>query len=159
MKYSFEEKIIGRCDGGKGQGELRRNFLDVAFENCGFNNRNPRFFEVWCNKKAEVFLDWKGELFEVCNKCGAHANIWHYCETKKVAKRIVAKAIDGAERAFKVYLMVLDDRRCNIVDSDKMLYVFILGRGTVVHLSENRKLFYVFVDLEKAFDLVPREAI
>lgn len=29
---------------------------------------------------------------------------------QKVAKRIVAKAVDGAEHAFKFYVMALDDR-------------------------------------------------
>ena len=57
-----------------------------------------------------------------------------------------------------------------MVDIDKMQYGFMLGRGTVDavfvlrRLSEkfrakNKKLFFIFVNQEKAFDWVPREVI
>ena len=36
-----------------------------------------------------------------------------------------------------------------------MQYGFIPGRGTL----DAQKLFFIFVDLEKAFDQVPREVI
>ena len=57
---------------------------------------------------------------------------------------------------------------CEVVDTDKMQYEFIPGRGTVDavfvlrRLSEKfrakNKLFFVFVDLEKVSDRVTREA-
>ena len=73
------------------------------------------------------------------------------------------------EHAFKLY-EVLDGRLREVVDIDKMQYGFIPRKGTVDavfvlrRLSEkfrakNKKLFFVFVDLEKAFDQVPREVI
>ena len=57
-----------------------------------------------------------------------------------------------------------------MVDIDKMQYGFMLGKETVdvvFALSENsekfraknKKLFFVFVNLEKAFDQVPRKVI
>ena len=57
-----------------------------------------------------------------------------------------------------------------VVDIDKMQYGFMPGKGAVDavlvtrRLSEkfkakNKKLFFIFVDLEKAFDRVPREVI
>ena len=56
-----------------------------------------------------------------------------------------------------------------LVDIDKMQYGFMPGRGTVDtafvlrRLNEKfrakNKLFFIFADLEKAFDPVPREVI
>ena len=74
------------------------------------------------------------------------------------------------EHAFKLYEKVLDGHLREVVDIDKMQYGFMPGRGTVDavfvlrRLSEkfrakNKKLFFVFVDLGKAFDWVPREVI
>ena len=37
--------------------------------------------------------------------------------------------------------------------------VFVLRRFSEKFRAKNKKLFFVFVDLEKAFDLVPREVI
>ena len=37
--------------------------------------------------------------------------------------------------------------------------VFVLRRLTEKSRAKNEKLFFIFVDLEKAFDLVPREVI
>ena len=63
----------------------------------------------------------------------------------------------------------MDGRLREAVDIDKMLNGFMSGRGTVDPalvlrtLSEKfrskNKLFFIFVDLEKAFDWVPREVI
>ena len=65
------------------------------------------------------------------------------------------------EHAFKLYKKALD--------IDKMQYEFMPGRGAVDavlvlrKLSEKfrdkKKLFFIFVDLEKAFDLVQREVL
>ena len=74
------------------------------------------------------------------------------------------------EHAFKLYKKVLDGHLHEVVDIDKMQYGFMSGRGTVDamfvlrRLSEkfrarNKKLFFIFVGLEKAFDQVPREVI
>ena len=55
-----------------------------------------------------------------------------------------------------------------VVDIDKMQYVFMPGKETIDAVfvlrrlteksrAKNNKLFFVFVDLEKGFDRVPRE--
>ena len=74
------------------------------------------------------------------------------------------------EHAFKLYEKILDGRLREVVDIDKMQYGFMPGRGTVDAVfvlrrltekfrAKNKKLFFVFVDLEKAFNQVSREVI
>ena len=74
------------------------------------------------------------------------------------------------EHAFELYEKILDGRLREVVDIDKMQYGFMPGRGTVdaafvlrrlkeKFRAKNKKLFFVFVYLEKAFDRVPREVI
>ena len=58
-------------------------------------------FKGWWNSKLEVFLDRETELFEAYNTCGAQADLWDHFEAKKV-KRIVPKAIDGAEDTLSI---------------------------------------------------------
>ena len=71
------------------------------------------------------------------------------------------------EHALKLYEKILDGRLHEVVDIDKMQYGFTPGRGTVDAVfvlrrftgrfrAKNKMLFFVFVDLEKAFDWVPR---
>ena len=67
------------------------------------------------------------------------------------------------------YAFKLDGRLCEVVNIDKMQYGFMPGIGTVdvvfvlKRLSEilraKNKLFFIFFDLEKAFNQVPREVI
>ena len=56
------------------------------------------------------------------------------------------------------------------VDIDKMQFGFMPGRGTIdaifiarqlqeKYLEKKKRLFFAFVDLEKAFDRVPREVV
>ena len=65
---------------------------------------------------------------------------------------------------------ILDGCLREVVDIDKMQYGFMPGRGTVDAVfvlrrltekfrAKNKKLFLVFLDLENAFDRVPREVI
>ena len=72
------------------------------------------------------------------------------------------RGIKLLEHAFKLYEKILDQRLREVVDIDKMQYGFMPGRGTIdaVFVSrrimekfraKNKKLFFVFVDLEKGF--------
>ena len=73
------------------------------------------------------------------------------------------------EHAFKLYGKVLDGRLREVVNIDKMPHHLMPGRGTVYavfvlrRLSEKirakNKLFFIFSDLEKAFDRVSMEVI
>ena len=80
------------------------------------------------------------------------------------------RGIKLLEHAFKLYEKILDGRLREVVDIDKMQYGFMPGRGTVDTVfvlrrltekfrAKNKKLFFVFADLEKAFYRVPREVI
>ena len=74
------------------------------------------------------------------------------------------------EHAFKLYEKILDGHVHEVVDIDKMQYGFMPGRGTVDAVfvlrrlndkfrAKNKKLFFMFVDPEKAFDWGPREVV
>ena len=77
------------------------------------------------------------------------------------------RGIKLLEHAFKLYEKVLDGRLGEVIDIDKMKYGFISVIGTVDtvlvlwRLSEksrakNKKLFFIFVDLKKAFNQVTK---
>ena len=80
------------------------------------------------------------------------------------------RVIKFLKHTFKLYEKILDGHLCEVVGIDKMEYWLIPGRETVDAVfvlssltekfrTKNKKLFFVFVDLEKAFDQVPREVI
>ena len=70
----------------------------------------------------------------------------------------------------RLYGKVLDGQLHILVNINKMQYRLMLGKGTADAVfilrrltekfrSKNKKLLFVFVDLEKAFDQVPRKVI
>ena len=80
------------------------------------------------------------------------------------------RAIKILEQPIKVLERVLEKRiRCQ-VSIDNMQFGFMPGKGTTdaisimrqvqeKHQAKKKKLYYAFVDLEKAFDRVPREVV
>ena len=73
------------------------------------------------------------------------------------------RGIKLLQHAFKLYEKILEWCLCEVVDIDKIWYGFIPGRGTVDAVfvlrrltekfsAKNKNLFFVFVDLEKAFE-------
>ena len=74
------------------------------------------------------------------------------------------------EHGMKVVGWLLENRLRRLVKVDQMQFgfmpgkstvdaIFILGRMQESYLEKNRKLFICFVDLEKAFERVPRKVI
>ena len=70
----------------------------------------------------------------------------------------------------KVFERVLEKRIKCQVSINNMQFGFMLGKGTTdaifimrqvqeKHQVKKKKLYYAFVDLEKAFDIVPREVV
>ena len=80
------------------------------------------------------------------------------------------RGIKLLEHVFKMYEKVLDRRLREVIDIDKMQYGFMPRRGTVDAVFvlrrinekfrvKDKKLFFIFIDLEKAFDQVSWEVI
>ena len=72
------------------------------------------------------------------------------------------------EHGMKVLERLLEKRLRRLVKVDQMQFgfmpgtldaIFILRRMQESYLEKNRKLYICFVDLEKAFDRVPRKVI
>ena len=74
------------------------------------------------------------------------------------------------EHTLKVVERIIEDLIRNIVKIDDMQFGFMPGRGTTyaifivrqiqeVYIRKNRNLYFAFLDLEKAFDRVPRKVL
>ena len=80
------------------------------------------------------------------------------------------RGIKLLEHAMKVLKRVIEGRLRKIVKIDDMQFGFMAGRSTTdaifivrqlqeKYLARNKELWMAFVDLEKAFDRVPREVV
>ena len=80
------------------------------------------------------------------------------------------RAVKLLEHWMKVLEGVLEKRLRQKVKIDDMQFGFVSGKGTVdaifmmrqlqkKFLEKRKDLFFAFVDLEKAFDKVPREVV
>ena len=80
------------------------------------------------------------------------------------------RAIKLFEHGMKVMERVIECRLQEIVDVDAMQFGFMPGRGTTdlifidrqlleKCIEKNRNLYFAFIDLEKAFDRVPRRIV
>ena len=80
------------------------------------------------------------------------------------------RGIKLTEHGLKVLERMLDERLRDIVKIGKQQYGFMSGRATMdaifivrqlqeKKLEGNQKLYCAFIDLEKAYDRIPREVI
>jgi len=85
------------------------------------------------------------------------------------------RGIKLLEHATKVVEMIFKDRIRQQIDIDDMQFGFMKGKGPLMPFlldgifivkqmqekfrAKGKKLYFVFVDLKKAFDRVPREVI
>ena len=80
------------------------------------------------------------------------------------------RGIKLMEHGLKVLERILDERFREIGKIEKQQYGFMRGRGTVdaifplwqlleKKLEVNQKLYCAFIDLEKAYDRIPREVV
>jgi len=68
------------------------------------------------------------------------------------------RGIKLLEHAMKVLEKIIEKRLRMLIDIDKMQFGFSPGRGTADAVF-NKDLFFTFVDLEKAYDRIPRELV
>ncbi|XP_034047688.1 collagen alpha-2(V) chain [Thalassophryne amazonica] len=80
------------------------------------------------------------------------------------------RGIKLLEQVMKILEKIIDRRLRMLINIDDMQFGFSPGKGTTdavfiikqlqeKHLEANKELFYTFVDLEKAYDRVPRELV
>ena len=80
------------------------------------------------------------------------------------------RGIKLVEHAMKILERVIERRVRNVVEIDSMQFGFMAGKSTTdaifivrqlqeKYLARNKELWMAFVDLEKAFDRVPREVV
>ena len=103
--------------------------------------------------------DWRmSTVIPIYNKKGSVMNCASY------------RGVKLLEHGMKVVERLLEKRLRRLVKVDQMQFGFMPGKSTVdtifilrrmqeSYLEKNRKLFICFVDLEKAFDWVPRKVI
>ena len=82
----------------------------------------------------------------------------------------IARGVKLLEHAVKIVEKVLERRLWHMVKVDDMQSGFTLGKGTIdvvfilrrlqeEYLNKEKKLYVCFVDVEKAFDRVPRKVL
>ena len=115
---------------------------------CEFMMREESIPEIWEESHTTTVFKGKGDAME----CGSYRGI-----------RLL-------EHCMKIWEKVLEERLRTLVKIDKCQFGFMAGRSTTDAIfvmrqlqekygAKRKQLFHIFVDLEKAFDRVPREAI
>ena len=80
------------------------------------------------------------------------------------------RGLKSTEHILKVIEQIIEDLIRNIVKVDEMQFGFMPGHGTTdakfimrkiqeAYIRKNRNLYFAFVNLEKAFDRVPRKIL
>ena len=152
------EKALKRMKLGKAGGptELTSDML-LALGDEGVDWLTELLNKVW--KEEEIPEDWKhSTLIRIFKGKG---NILH-CGDYRGIKLL--------EHMMEVYERIIDSRVREQVAVDEIQFGFMPGKGTTdatfilrqtqeKALEGNRELFIAFVDLEKAYDRVPREVI
>ena len=66
VKEESAEGVNNKCDGIEDWCSLKRKFLDVVSEVCGYTKGRPRYFDTWWwNKDADVAVCRKTESFRI----------------------------------------------------------------------------------------------
>ena len=126
---------------------------------------------------GEQAVDW---LTSICNRIMKEETIPESCQMSELVPIYKGKGdvlecgssrgIKLLEHGMKVAERVLERRLRQAVEIDKMQFVFRPGAGTTScniycksykerYRGKHRELWWAFVDLEKAFDRVPRKVV
>ena len=69
VKEQFAEGVNNKCNGDEDWCGLKRKFLDVASEACGYIKGKPSHFETWWwNEDVDVAVCRERELFRIIPK-------------------------------------------------------------------------------------------
>ena len=152
------EAAIGKMKLGKAAGpsSVVADMLKAAGEDgtrwmtelCNAVVRDGKIPEDWSRSWLVNVYKGKGDALE----CGSY------------------RGIKLVEHAMKILERVIERRVRNVVKIDSMQFGFMAGKSTTdaifivrqlqeKYLARNKELWMAFVDLEKAFDRVPREVV
>ena len=122
--------------------------VEVMRDICNKVLRGSSMPEDWTNSLLVPLYKGKGDTRD----CGSY------------------RGIKLLEHGMKIFERILEKRLRSKIEIDRMQCGFMPGRGTIdaifilrqlqeKYISKKKKLFFCFVDLEKAFDRVPRKLI
>lgn len=113
--------------------------------------------KIWCAE--EMPRDWEmSEIVTIYKQKGDPLECGNF------------RGIKLLEHGMKVMEKILERRLRTLIDIDNMQFGFSPGKGTTdavfiikqlqeKHLEVNKDLFFTFVDLEKAYDRIPRDLV
>jgi len=139
-----------------GPSELSIDMLD-ALGDAGPEMVVQLMEKIW--REEKIPSDWENsEIVPIYKQKGDPLECGNY------------RGIKLLEHLLKIMERVLDQRLRAVVDIDEMQYGFRKGRGTTdaifvvkqlqeKYLEKQRDLYFAFVDLEKAYDRIPREVV
>ena len=186
---NFMEKLLneenewdGNVEGDKIEGPLQAisyEEVDKALRKmkCGKAAGPSGVMSDQLKAGEEVVVE---QLTDLCNQILIEGRIpddWRRSTMKMLYKGKGDTLFPGAyrgikllEHGLKVFDRILDCRIRNIVNIDNLQFGFMPGKGTIdavfvvrqlqeKYLGKLKKLYLGFVDLEKAFDRVPREVV
>ena len=125
----------------------------------------------------EEGIEWVWKLLKTCWEEEGKPSDWEESEMVTIYKQKGDsmecenyRGIKLMEHVMKLLERVIESKLRKIVDIHKMQFGFMPGKSTIdaifiirqvqeKFLEGNRKLYWCFVDLEKAFDRVPREVV
>ena len=158
IKETEVEKAVERMKKGKATGcsGLSVDLMSSLGEQ-GLRMMTEMMEAVW--REGKIPREWeKSEIVPIYNQKGDPLDCGNY------------RGIKLLEHMLKVMERVLDQRLRELIEIDNMQFGFRKGRGTTdaifivnqlqeKYLEMQKDLFFAFVDLEKAYDRVPREIV
>ena len=158
IKETEVKKAVERMKKGKATGcsGLSVDLMSSLGEQ-GLRMMTEMMEAVW--REGKIPREWeKSEIVPIYKQKGDPLDCGNY------------QGIKLLEHMLKVMERVLDQRLRELIEIDNMQFGFRKGRGTTdaifivnqlqeKYLEMQRDLFFAFVDLEKAYDRVPREIV